>query len=70
MAISVKVIRVPGAVSEVGLNDGSTVQDALNAANVTVGQTESLQVNGTATTTAQRLSDGDRVIIAKGAKGA
>ncbi len=67
--ITVKVIRVPGAVSEVGLDSGSTVEHALAAADTVVGDNEKLQVNGADATDSTRLNDGDRVVISKGAKG-
>ena len=67
--ITVKVIQVPGAVVEVALNAGATVADALNAANITVGEGEGLKVDGNDATETQTLSDGQRVIAAKAAKG-
>lgn len=69
MSISVKVVRVPGAVQDLELEDGATVQDALAAAGTSVGGNENLKLNGASTTTDARLSTGDRLIIAKGAKG-
>ena len=70
MSITVKVIRVPGAVSEVGLNDGATVQDALDAASVTVGESEVMKLEGVTTPANTVVTDGARIIVAKGAKGA
>lgn len=69
MSITVKVIRVPGAVSEVGLYDGATVADALVAANETVNSGEAVKVGAADASQNTVLQDGDRVIIAKGAKG-
>ena len=67
--ITVKVIRVPGAVIEVGLEDNASIADALSAANVTPASGEMLNLNGDNTTdTSTQLEDGDRVILAKGAK--
>lgn len=69
MSISVKVCRIPGSVNEVILNDDATVADALSAAGQTVGAGETVNLNGFNTTTDAPVNDGDRVIIAKGAKG-
>jgi len=69
MSISVKVVRIPGTVKEVGLEDGSTVAQALAAAGLTTAQGEGLQVNGSPCDNNTVLNDGDSIIIAKGAKG-
>lgn len=68
--ITVKVIRVPGAVTEVGLESGASVQDALNAADVSVGSGESVKLNGADTELSATVSDGSRILVAKAAKGA
>jgi hypothetical protein len=70
MAIIAKVIRVPGAVVEVGVEDGATVSDALSAAGVTLTSGETLKLNGSDADTDAVLSDGARILIAKAAKGA
>ena len=70
MAIEVKVVRVPGAVKDVALNSGSTVSDALAAAGVNLGAGESVTMNGVAAPGSQPVNNGDRIIVAKGAKGA
>ena len=70
MTIEAKVVRVPGAVKDVALNEGATVGDALQAAGVEIGPGEVVSMNGTAAGNDQRVSDGDRIIVAKGAKGA
>lgn len=67
--ITVKVMRVPGATQEVALDSGATVGDALSAASMNVASGESVKLNGAATDLSSTLSDGDRIIIAKGAKG-
>lgn len=67
--MQVKVVRVPGAVSDLELDDGATVGDALSAAQLTVGSGETIKVNGSSATESTRLSNGDRIIVAKGAKG-
>ena len=68
--ITIKVVRVPGAVVELGLNEGATVADALAAADITVSPTEELTVNGHTTTPDAVLSDGARIVLAKSAKSA
>lgn len=70
MAITIKIVRVPGAVTELVLEDGATVNDALQAASITLASGEKLQLNAVDTTTDAVLSDGDRIYIAKGAKNA
>lgn len=68
--ITVKVIRVPGAVVEVGLATGATVQDALEAANVTLGTGEAITVNGNAVNANHTLNESDKIILSKSAKSA
>jgi sulfur carrier protein ThiS len=70
MSITIRVIRVPGATKELVLPDNTTVEDALQAAGTSVSSDEALQVNGANTTMDTILTDGARVTIAKGAKGA
>lgn len=68
--IEVKVIRVPGVVKTVALNDGATVADALTAAELTKTATEKLSVNAETASMEQALNDGDRVILSVEAKSA
>lgn len=68
--ITLKVIRVPGQVVEVGLDAGSSVQDALNAADVSVGSGESVKLNGADANMTDVVTDGSRILVAKAAKGA
>lgn len=67
--INAKVVRIPGAVVDVVLNDGATVADALAAASITVGDNETLKVNNEVATASTALVDGARVILAQAAKG-
>ena len=69
MSITVKIARVPGPVSEVMLNDGATVADALASASMQRGNNEILRVNGAEASDSTVLSDGDRVVLVVGAKG-
>ena len=68
--ITVKVIRVPGSVTEVGLESGASVQDALNAADLQVGDGESVKYNGADADMSATVTDGSRIIVSKAAKGA
>lgn len=68
--IFVKVIRVPGAVVEVGLEDGATVADALAAAGITISTNEQVSVNGANVGNDHVLEADARVIIARQAKSA
>lgn len=67
--IEVKVMKVPGAVRNVALQDGATVSDALAAAEMSVDSNQTIQVDGSNASGTTTLSDGSRVIIAAGAKG-
>lgn len=68
--ITIKVVRVPGTVVELGLEAGATITDALNAASITASSNEEITLNGIKTTPDAVLSDNDRVILAKSAKSA
>lgn len=67
--IFVKIVRVPGAVTEVGLNQGATVGDALDAAGIESNSAESLKVGSANVDRNYTLVDGDRVVHSIGAKG-
>ncbi|MGD9382354.1 MAG: MoaD/ThiS family protein [Candidatus Thorarchaeota archaeon] len=67
--MEVKVIRVPGRTSTIELPEGSTVGEALNRADISLSSGESCKVNGNTCDLGDTLSEGDRVIVAKGAKG-
>lgn len=67
--ITVKVIRVPGEVKEVGLVAGATVADALTQAGVTGVEGETVMVGGATADLSTTLTDGARVVLARGAKG-
>lgn len=66
----IKVVRVPGTVSEVCLNEGATVADALEAAGITPSSSEEVSLNGHRTNLSTTLSDADRVIVSKATKSA
>jgi putative ubiquitin-RnfH superfamily antitoxin RatB of RatAB toxin-antitoxin module len=67
--IFVKVVRVPGAVTEVALSQGAIVADALSAAGISPTGSESIRVGAADATVDTSVGDGDRVVIAQGAKG-
>jgi ribosome-interacting GTPase 1 len=66
--LTVKIVRVPGAVSELMLNDGATVSTALDIANMSVASNEKIAVNGQSAGASHVLNDGDVVSISKDAK--
>jgi uncharacterized Zn ribbon protein len=70
MTISVKIVRVPGAVTELMLDDGATVNDALAAAGISATHGEAMKVAGRDATGNEVLSNGDSIVIAKAAKSA
>ena len=67
--IFVKVVCVPGAVTEVALNQGATVGDALDAAGIESNSAENIKVGSASVDRDGTLVDGDRVIYSIGAKG-
>lgn len=69
MSMQVKVIRLPGAVKSVTVNDGATVSDALREAGVALEQGFTVAVNGVAGTVNTSLNPNDNIIVSQGAKG-
>jgi hypothetical protein len=67
--IFVKVIRIPGAVTEVALSAGASVADALSAASIEPTGSEAIKVGAETVEQGYTLTDGDRVVISQGAKG-
>ncbi len=67
--MQVQVIQVPGTIKSVTLNFGASVRDAISAAGVNLSGGETLKVNGLEATVDAALNDGDKLMIAKGAKG-
>jgi hypothetical protein len=68
MTISVKIVRVPGAVTELMLDDGATIASALDTAAMSVASNEKIAVNGATASTSQALNDGDVISVSKDAK--
>lgn len=70
MAINVKLARIPGAVSDLMLNDGATVNDAFAAGGFTYQSGESIKVDGAEANGSTTLRDGSRIYVGtKAAKG-
>jgi len=67
--MEIKVIRVPGRTSTVEVSEGASVAEALNAAGINLQSGEACKVNGAQSDLNATLSEGDKVIVAKGAKG-
>lgn len=65
-----KVIRVPGEVQDVSVNEGSTLGDALRAANLSPTSNEEIRLNTIVSTTDAPLSEGFRIMLVQSAKGA
>lgn len=68
--INIKVIRVPGQVKDITVPETTLLGEALNIASMSPGTGEAVQLNGNPAQMDAHLSDNDRIIIAKGAKGA
>ena len=65
----VKVGRVGATIQEVSLEEGSVVEDALEAAKLSPKATESVRVNGEDVDMDYELEDGDRVMLVKDIRG-
>lgn len=67
--ITVKVARLGTAVVEVALAEGATVQDAINAAGLSVDGNEELRINSETVRTTDEVEDGDIVTLVPKVKG-
>jgi len=65
MAIEVKVGKVPGRITTVVVEDGSTVAAALSAAEITVTDGETLTMNGNTVSRDSRLTGGTILVTRK-----
>ena len=61
--IIVKVVRTGGEVKKYSLEDGSTVEDALDAAGITYNRRDRVRINGEIAELEDVLEDGDRVTV-------
>lgn len=67
--ITVKVARLGTAVQEVALNDGASVQAALDAASLELGGSEEIRINESGANIGDELEDGDIVTLVPKVKG-
>ena len=68
--VEVKVIEMPGFVQTVGVPGGSTIRDAIVAANLSTSADVNVQRNHEKDVPqTEQVADGDRIVIAKAAKG-
>lgn len=67
--MEVKVIRVPGRTSTIEVPDSCVIAEALNRADVALQSGEACKLNGASANLDDVLTDGDKIIVAKGAKG-
>ncbi len=67
--MEIKVIRVPGATVTVEIPEGHMVAQALESASVYLGSGEACKLNGSACEMHDVCHEGDKIIVAKGAKG-
>ena len=66
--ITVRVGRLPGRISEIALNGGRTVADALGAAELDPAGYE-IRVDGNPADASTQLADGQTVLLVKKIKG-
>lgn len=69
MSISVKVVKLPGRVSEYVLDDGATVEQALDLAKITLATNSEIKVNGDIANKSRTLANGDNVLVSEKIKG-
>ena len=67
--ITVKVARLGTAVQEVALEDGASVQAALNAASLELAGSEEIRINESTSSLTDELDDGDIVTLVPKVKG-
>lgn len=67
--ITVQVTKVPGAMKTVSLENGATVKDALDAAELTVESGYEIRVDDEVATRDTTLNDGEVIVVTKMIKG-
>lgn len=70
MTAFVKLTRMPGTITEIAVEDGSSIATVLSVGNMEVAGNEAISLNGQPATTSDTVNDGDRIVIAKGSKNA
>lgn len=69
--VTVTFTQPPGRGIEYTLTDsGNTVSDLLNCAEVTLGESNEIRVNGEVANMSRQLKDGDKVMLTQKIKGA
>jgi hypothetical protein len=69
-ALMVKVGQLPGKITEVAVEPGSTVSQVLALAGIQVGNDSTLTLNGEPTTPATSIRSNGTVLVTKKIKGA
>lgn len=68
--LEVKVIELPGFTKTVAVNNGATIRDAIVAAEVNIGADVKVQRNHEKDVAqSATVAEGDRIVVAKAAKG-
>jgi hypothetical protein len=67
--ISGKVVRVPGAHTDITVPDGSTIADVLQQWGQSPSANEEIRLNAIVTPVTTVLQDGFRIMLTQGAKG-
>ena len=68
-AITVKIGKLPGRIMEVALEEGATVEQAIEVAEIVEIEGFETRVNGAPATLETTLADGDNVLLVKKIKG-
>ncbi len=68
--MEVKIIRVPGKTTTLEVPEGTMVAEVLNRADIMITVGEAIKLNGAALDDMGTVvEEGDKIIVAKGAKG-
>jgi sulfur carrier protein ThiS len=67
--LTIKIGKLPGRITEVALEEGATVAQAIEAAEITDIEGFETRVNGAPAANDAELSDGDNVLLVKKIKG-
>lgn len=67
--ISVRVAQIGGEIKEIALEEGSTIEDALNAAGIDPNGGQRIRVDGETAELQDELEDGDYVTLSGKIKG-
>ncbi len=68
--MEVKIIRVPGRTTTLEVPEGTMIAEVLNRADIAIVPGEAVKLNGAAVSDMGTVvEEGDKIIVAKGAKG-